>query len=67
MNALSMTFFVIALIFAVATLVVLLIGVVGLGSGGAFNQRNSNKLMRYRVICQGLAVASLVVAFATRH
>jgi hypothetical protein len=62
-----MTFFVIALIFAVATLVILLIGVVGLGSGGAFNQRNSNKLMRYRVVCQGLAVGSLVVAFATRH
>lgn len=62
----SMFFFVIAVICALATLVVLLIGVVGLGTGGAFNQRNSNKLMRMRVIFQGLAIVSLILAFATR-
>jgi hypothetical protein len=46
--------------FMAATLVILGIGVVGMGKGGDFNRRNSNKLMRMRVMCQGLAIASSV-------
>ena len=53
-------------IFMAATLVILGIGVVGMGKGGAFNQRNSNKLMRMRVICQGLAIASFVLYLFAR-
>lgn len=62
----STVFIILAIVFALATLVILLIGVFGLGAGGAFNQRYSNKLMRLRVICQGLAIGCLVLAFATR-
>ncbi|HEX9446906.1 MAG TPA: twin transmembrane helix small protein [Dongiaceae bacterium] len=62
----SMFFFIIALVCAAATLVILLLGIVGLGTGGTFNQRYSNKLMRSRVIFQGLAIVSLIIAFATR-
>ena len=43
-----------------------LLGVFGMGKGGDFNRRNSNKLMRMRVIFQGLAIASFVL-HAVRH
>jgi hypothetical protein len=52
--------------FMAATLVILGVGVVGMGKGGDFNRRNSNKLMRMRVICQGLAIASFVLYLVAR-
>ncbi|HVJ41440.1 MAG TPA: HIG1 domain-containing protein [Dongiaceae bacterium] len=47
-------------IFAVATLATLLTGVFGMAQGGAFNKRYGNKLMRYRILFQGLTVASFI-------
>ena len=47
-------------------MVILGVGVVGMGKGGDFNRRNSNKLMRMRVICQGLAIASFVLYLFAR-
>ena len=44
-----------------AVLVVLVIGVVGMLRGGAFNRRYGNGLMRLRVILQGVAVALIVI------
>jgi len=41
---------------AFATLAVLCVGVFGLLRGGAFNASYSNKLMRLRVLLQGLTV-----------
>ncbi len=54
-----MRFFFLALggLFALATLAVLLIGVGAMGKGGTFNDKYGNKLMRMRVIFQGLAIA----------
>jgi hypothetical protein len=52
--------------FLAATVVILGVGVVGMGKGGDFNRRNSNKLMRMRVICQGLAIASFVLYLFAR-
>ncbi|MFK7836096.1 MAG: twin transmembrane helix small protein [Sulfitobacter sp.] len=50
-------------IFAVvAVLVILMIGLGGFAGGGAFNKKNSNKLMRYRIIAQFIAVL-LIVGF----
>lgn len=46
-----------------ATLAVLLIGLVSMFRGGAFNRRNANKLMRWRVGLQALAVLLLAVFF----
>jgi len=51
---------------AIASLVVLAILVVGVGSfarGGEFNRKNANRLMRYRLAAQFVAVI-LIVAFA---
>ena len=54
------------LVAAVASLVVLAILSFGIGSfarGGEFNRKNANKLMRYRLAAQFVAVI-LIVAFA---
>jgi hypothetical protein len=45
-----------------ATLVVLLVGVVSMLRGGQFNAKNSNRLMRLRVLMQLIAVL-LIGAF----
>jgi hypothetical protein len=47
-------------IFAVATVAVLLTGIFGMAQGGAFNQRYGNKLMRFRILFQGLTVLSFL-------
>ena len=44
-----------------AVLTVLVVGVVGMLRGGAFNRRYGNGLMRLRVILQGVAVALIVI------
>jgi hypothetical protein len=53
-------------IFALATLGVLIVGVVSMMRGGEFNKRNSNKLMRARVILQGVTLALLALMFFAR-
>lgn len=40
-----------------ATLVVLVIGVVSFAVNGRFYKKNSNNLMRWRIILQGVALA----------
>ena len=44
-----------------ATLVVLVVGVVSFGVHGNFYLRHANNLMRLRVVMQGLAVAVLAL------
>jgi hypothetical protein len=54
------TFFTVLLVLAlIATLGVLLVGVVGMIRGG--DPRRSNKMMRMRVVMQGVALAILAV------
>lgn len=55
--------FVVAALAVFAVLVILMIGIGGFAKGGEFNKRNANKLMRYRIYAQGLAVL-LIVGFA---
>lgn len=48
----------------IAVGLVLLILVSGLGTfgkGGDFNKNNANKIMRWRIIAQGIAVALIVI------
>jgi len=40
-----------------ATVGVLFLGLFSMARGGEFNQRNSNKLMRARIVCQAVALA----------
>lgn len=43
------------------TLGVLVFGIVSMARGGEFNRRNANRLMRYRVAFQGLAVLIVIL------
>lgn len=52
----------IALLLAMfATLGVLMVGLVGMARGGEFNRKYGNKLMRWRILLQGLAVILLAL------
>jgi hypothetical protein len=51
---------------ALATLGILIVGVVSMMRGGEFNRRNSNRLMRARVILQGVTLALLALTFLAR-
>ena len=45
----------------VATLAVLVVGIIGMARGGEFNARYGNKLMRLRILMQGVAVVLFVI------
>lgn len=58
------------LVAAAAVLVVLVILMIGLGSfarGGEFNRRNANRLMRYRIIAQAVAIVLVLVFVLVRY
>tara|TARA_R110000787_G_scaffold15075_5_gene46419 strand:+ start:2063 stop:2257 length:195 start_codon:yes stop_codon:yes gene_type:complete len=46
-----------------ATLIVLVVGVVSMLRQGKFNAKHSQKLMRYRVLFQFLAIALIGIAY----
>jgi hypothetical protein len=48
------------------TLSIVVIGVITMIRGGEFNRRNSNKLMRARVIMQGVTIVLLLIWIASR-
>jgi hypothetical protein len=50
-----------------ATLGTLFVGVFSMGRGGDFNKRNSNKLMRLRVILQGFTIVVFVLYLLSRQ
>ena len=55
-------FFILAVVACVAVVIVLMLGLGGFAKGGAFNKKNSNKLMRYRIAAQFIAVL-FILAF----
>jgi hypothetical protein len=58
-------FILIAALLCFAVLIILAIGIGGFAKGGEFNRKHSNRLMRYRIIAQAVAVMFIVsVAFA---
>ncbi|MDW4550279.1 twin transmembrane helix small protein [Defluviimonas sp. D31] len=54
--------FLIAAFACLAVLVILMIGIGGFAKGGEFNRKHANRIMRYRIIAQAIAVA-LILAF----
>lgn len=54
-------FFILAIIACLAVVIVLALGLGGFAGGGAFNKKNSNKLMRYRLAAQFVAVIFIVI------
>jgi len=55
------TLFILAALASLAVVVVLALGLGGFAGGGAFNKKNSNKLMRYRIAAQFAAVVMIVL------
>jgi preprotein translocase subunit SecG len=53
--------FIVILLALFAVVVVLMLGLGGFAGGGAFNKRNANKLMRYRIIAQFIAVLLILL------
>jgi len=54
--------FVIVVISALVVLVILMLGIGGFAKGGDFNRKYANRLMRWRIYAQAIAVA-LILAF----
>lgn len=55
--------FLLAVVGCLVVLVILAIGIGGFAKGGEFNRKHANRLMRYRIAAQALAVL-IIVAFA---
>ncbi len=55
-----LVFFLIPIALA-ATAIILAVGIYSLARGGSFAKANSNKLMRLRVIAQGVAIALMAL------
>ncbi|NBZ87409.1 twin transmembrane helix small protein [Stagnihabitans tardus] len=53
--------FLIATIACFIVLIILMVGIGGFGRGGEFNRKYANKLMRWRIIAQALAVVVIVL------
>lgn len=54
-------FFIVLVIAVLAVVVVLMFGLGGFAGGGDFNKRNANKIMRWRIIAQFIAVVLIVI------
>ena len=59
--------FIAAALAALLVLVILMVGIGGFARGGEFNRRHGNRLMRYRIIAQAVAVALILVFVAFRR
>lgn len=55
--------FILAALASLGVLVILMIGIGGFAKGGEFNKKHANRLMRYRIAAQAVAVL-LIVGFA---
>jgi hypothetical protein len=54
--------FILVAVSAIIVLIILLIGIGGFAQGGEFNRKHANRIMRYRIAAQAIAVA-LILAF----
>ena len=59
--------FIVAAIAALLVLAILMLGIGGFARGGEFNRRNANRIMRWRIIAQAVAVALILVFVALRR
>ncbi|MBC6441999.1 MAG: twin transmembrane helix small protein [Rhodobacteraceae bacterium] len=60
------TLYILVVITILAVLIVLMIGLGGFMGGGEFNRKYGNRLMRWRVILQGVAVILILILVALR-
>lgn len=59
MTAVAMILMVVAM---GVTLAILVTGIVAMARGGEFNAKWSNRLMRYRIVAQGIAIVMFAIS-----
>lgn len=64
---LSDPLFIVAAIACIGVLIILLIGIGGFAKGGDFNRKHANRLMRYRIYAQAVAVALILLFVLVRR
>ncbi|GLQ35027.1 hypothetical protein GCM10007939_13100 [Amylibacter marinus] len=58
--------YILVLLALLAVVVVLTIGLLGFMTGGEFNRKYANKLMRLRIVMQAVAVVLILIFIALR-
>lgn len=53
--------FLVTALAALAVLIILMVGIGGFARGGAFNRKHANRIMRYRIGAQAVAVALILL------
>ena len=53
--------FIVAALACFGVLIILMIGIGGFAKGGDFNRKHANRIMRYRIIAQAVAVGLIVL------
>ena len=59
--------FILAAVASLVVLVILMVGIGGFARGGDFNKKHANRLMRYRIAAQFVAVVLIVGFVALRQ
>ena len=59
--------FIVVAVASLAVLVILMIGIGGFAKGGDFNRKHANRIMRYRIIAQALAVLAILAFVLIRR
>ena len=54
-------FFILVVVATLLVLVILLIGIGGFARGGEFNRKHANRIMRYRIYAQAVAVVIILL------
>ena len=60
-------FFTLVIGAAMITLAVLVTGIFAMARGGEFNRKHSNRLMRLRVVAQGIALVLFAIAMMIKE
>ena len=58
--------YILVVIAILAVLIVLMVGLGGFTTGGEFNRKYANKLMRWRIILQAVAIVLILIFIAVR-
>ncbi len=59
--------FIIVVVAVLAVLVILMVGVGSFGLGGKFHDRNANRIMRWRIYAQAVAIVLILAYVYFRH
>ena len=59
--------FILVVLACIVVVIILMLGLGGFAGGGKFNQKNANKLMRYRIGAQFVAVVLIVLYVYLRN